>query len=396
VAAKITRFFVFLLLLALISLTVRQLYSTRPIKAPELKTLPLARIEAAQAIRKDIHPFEQITGRLQPAHKSALQFEVNGNLLKRLVEAGALVQQGELLLQMDDADYKDMAIEAKARLQQEQASQTRDQRLLQLARNNVQLAQAEVSRLTSLGKKSMTSKSKLDETRQRLLQLQGEEARLTYTVNTSQQRLSALSSALKRAERNIQRTQLTAPYTGRVNRVLVEEGDLITPNSSVLELINDQALDLYAEVSGTAAAALRQGQTLQVSVNSTELTGQLVALQRDPDPDTFTHPIRIRIPGDGLISGMLATVRLPLATLPDAIAVPRSALLRDSGHIYLFVIKGDQLERRRVQIGIHSGNLQIIQSGLAAGESIVARDVAALTDGQQVLLPKPQQATATQ
>lgn len=71
-AAKFIRFSVFLLLLALIGLAVRQLYITRPVKAPELKALPLVQLETIQAIRKDIHPFDQVIGRLQPAHKSTL------------------------------------------------------------------------------------------------------------------------------------------------------------------------------------------------------------------------------------------------------------------------------------------------------------------------------------
>lgn len=149
------------------------------------------------------------------------------------------MQQGDLLLQLDDADYRDIATEALAQLQQEQASQQRDQRLLKLAHNNVQLAQTEVNRLVSLGKKSLSSKSRLDEKRQQLLQLQSEEARLTYIVNTSQQRLSVLQSALKRAQRNIQRTRLTAPYTGRVNKVLIEQGDHATPNIIV---VNDSLI----------------------------------------------------------------------------------------------------------------------------------------------------------
>jgi len=390
VAAKFIRFSVFLLLLALISLTVRQLYITRPIKAPELRTIALTQVEIIQVTRKDIHPFDQITGRLQPAHKSTLHFEVAGNLLKRTIEAGNLVQKGALLLQLDDADYIDIALEAKAQLQQEQASQARDQQLLTLAHDNVQLAQAEVNRLTSLGKKSLSSKSKLDEALQRLLQLQGEETRLAYTVNTSPQRLSALRSALKRAQRNVQRTHLTAPYTGRINRILVEEGDHITSNDTVLELIDDQLLDLYTEVSGATAAALQQGQQLEVTSNNRQLTGQLIAIQRDPDPDTFTHPIKIRIPGQERVPGMLASVQLPLTVLSNAMVVPRSALLQDSGHSYLFVVKGDRLERRQVQVGIHSGNLQVIQAGLSMGEDLVAHDVATLTDGQQIQLSQPQ------
>jgi hypothetical protein len=64
--------------------------------------------------------------------------------------------------------------------------------------------------------------------------------------------------------------------------------------------------------------------------------------------------------------------------------VPVAALLREDGKAYLFVDQGGRLARREVQTGGRDGDAVIIRSGVAAGERVVARDVAALSDGQQV------------
>jgi RND family efflux transporter MFP subunit len=391
---KIVRPALFILLLAIFILIGWQLLVNRPVKQRELKVLAPSRVEVVQVRSEDIQPFERVAGRLQPVRKSALSFEVAGILAERPLEAGQQVAAGELLLRLEDGDYRDAVVEAEARLAQEQAALERDRRLLELMGRNVQLARAETDRLERLGKDSLASQSKLDEARQRLLQLQSEQARLGYSVATGSQRLAVLASDRDRARRNLQRTRLTAPYSGRVNRILVEVGDRPSTSAPVLELIDNGALDLYVEVSGTTAAALEAGQQLEVFVADRGFEGELVSLQLDPDPDTFTHPLKIRLSGEGLLPGMPASVRLPLAARQDALVVPLSAMLQEGGQSYVFVVKDNRLERRSVVPGIRSGNLQVIQTGLGLNETLVARDVAVLSDEQEVLLIQPEHASA--
>lgn len=392
--AKIIKPLLFILLLGIFIVIGWQLLVNRPVKQQELKVLAPSRVEVVQVRSEDIQPFERVSGRLQPVRKSALSFEVAGVLVERPLEAGQQVAAGELLLRLEDGDYRDAAVEAEARLAQERAALERDKRLLELMGRNVQLARAETDRLEKLGKDSLTSQSKLDEARQRLLQLEAEQARLGYSVETGAQRLAVLASDRDRARRNLQRTRLTAPYNGRVNRILVEVGDRPSVSSPVLELIDDVALNLYVEVSGTTAAALEAGQRLEVLVGDRGFEGELVSLQWDPDPDTFTHPLKIRLSGEGLLPGMPASVRLPLAARQDALVVPLSAMLQEGGQSYVFVVKDNRLERRPVVPGIRSGDRQVIQAGVTLNESLVARDVAVLSDGQEVLLIQPEHASA--
>ncbi len=392
-SSKIAPIYFALLLLGL-AITAVVLIYTRPQKAPELKSLAPLRVEAVEVRRANVRPYDRITGRLLPARTSMLHFEVEGNLVERHVEPGQAVQPGELLLRLADSDYRDTLIEAEARLAQEEAGLARDRTLLELAIKNVQLAQTEVARLERLGQESLASQSIRDEANQRLLQLQSEQAHLDYSVTTGRERLTVLRAARDRARRNLERTRLSAPYAGRVNRVLAQVGDHLTPSVEVLALIDDQTLDLYAEVNAATAAALWPGQEIEVAVADRQLSGRLVALQLDPDPSTFTHPLKIRLTGPGLLPGQIATARLPLAPALDALVVPLSALLRDNGQHYVFVIQDRRLERRRVEPGIRFDNLQVIRSGLNAEERVVARDVNALSDGLAVDLAVAETASA--
>ena len=212
-------------------------------------------------------------------------------------------------------------------------------------------------------------------------------AELNNSVATEPARLALLQAERNRAARDLSRTRLPAPFAGIVNAVEVQVGDYVTPNAAVLELIDISRLDLYVEVRGELAQALAPGQQVNVQVNGHPQEGKIVALQTDPDPVTFTHALRVRLPGGGVRSGMVARVQLPLRPLEQVIAVPVTAVLQDEGHSYVFRVIDAVLARTEVITGRRVNELQVVHSGLEPDEVIVVRDVAALSDGQQVQVP---------
>ncbi len=85
-----------------------------------------------------------------------------------------------------------------------------------------------------------------------------------------------------------------------------------------------------------------------------------------------------------MIPGQIALIKLPTAAASNVTVVPVTALLNDDGKHVLFVVNQDKLERRNVTPGIRHSGWRQIREGVEPGEVIVARDVAALADGQQV------------
>lgn len=374
-----------LLILVIAVAGVAGLIATKPAPRPELREQPAARVAVTRAQRLDLAPTTALTGRLRPARGAQLHFEVSGRVVDRLVEPGQRVEAGAPLARLEEADYRDAAIEARARLEQEELAVARDRRLLKLAVEHRELQRKEVERLERLGEKSLASRTALDEARQRLLQLRGDEARLRQAVDGSDARLTLQRTTLARAERNLARTTLTAPFTGTVNTIDFEVGDSVTGNQPALELIDADRLDLYLEVNGDGARVLQRGQPVTVTIDGEQRPGEIIALQRDPDPATHTHPLRIRLDGEGLIPGQLAEAELPLAPLHDVIAVPVTAVLREEGRAWLFAVdEGGKLERREVTAGLRHGDHQVIVSGLEEGQTVAARDIAALSNGQAV------------
>ncbi len=357
---------------------------TAPEEDPELREAVATRVRVVSVERHDLTPSEKVSGRLEPARKADLHFELAGQIAERAVEPGQPVQAGDLLLALVAGDYVDALAEAEAQLTQEQRDITRDRELLQLARENYRLQKNDLQRLEKLGAESLVSQSHLDEVRIKLLGLESEVARLKASTASADARLALKQAARNRAERNLERTRLRAPFAGTVNSVGVQVGDYVTPAQPVLGLVDSGALDLYVEVRGEVAQSLQAGQSVQAEIDGTGIAGEVIALQLDPDPETFTHAMRVRLPAGDIHPGQVALVHLPLTRLHQVVAVPATAVLHEEGETFLFRVQDQTLRRVPVVLGHRVGEWQVIRRGIEAGADVVERDVAALSDGQQV------------
>jgi RND family efflux transporter MFP subunit len=357
---------------------------TAPEQEAELREAVPTRVRAAPVALRDLVPGETVSGRLEPARRAALHFELAGQVATRAVEPGQAVVAGDLLLALDAGDYRDALAEAAAQLDQERRNIERDRELLVLARKNYTLQKNDLARLEQLGAESLVSKSHLDEVRIQLIRLESEVAQLRASTASADARLALKEAARNRAARNLERTRLQAPFAGTVNRVEAQVGDYITPSQQVVDLVDAASLDMYVEVRGEVVASLAQGQTVEVEVDGRALPGEVFALQLDPDPETFTHALRVRLDGSDARPGQVARVRLPLQTVRQAITVPATAVLYEEGQTYLFRVNGDTLERVPVELGHRVGEWQEVRRGVERDDLVVTRDVAALSDGQVV------------
>ena len=357
---------------------------TVPDKEPELQQVVVPAVRVAPVRLHDLVPTETVSGRLEPARRTELHFELSGQVHSRPVEPGQVVRPDELLLSLESGDYEDALNEAEARLVQESRDIQRDRELLTLSRRNYALQKGDVKRLEKLGADSLVSKSLLDEARIKLLQLESDVAQLKSRVDSAGTRLVLKQAARNRAARNLARTELLAPFAGSVNAVNVQVGDYVTPSQGVAELIDVSSLDLYVEVRGDVAESLQPGQAVNVVVDAVTLPGKVTALQIDPDPVTFTHALRVRVAGAGVRPGQVAQAHLPLRGLNRVTAVPNTAVLFDEGRTYIFRLDGDRLVLVEVSLGERVGELQAVRQGIDASDRIVTHDVSALSHGQQV------------
>jgi RND family efflux transporter MFP subunit len=367
-------------------LIIAALFWTKPDTYAELQTLPPPTVNVDFVEQIDLQPITEVTGKLQPARKANLHFQVSGQVDKRFVEVGQYVEANALMLSIEAGDFLDEVEESTARLRTERAAIERDSELLQLMRRDLELQEQEVARLERLGRDSLTSKSNYDQTLQALYRQQAEEARLKHSVDSARSRLMIEQVRLSKAERNLKRAQLLSPFNGTINAIHVDVGDYVSPGQAALEIVQVDKLDLNLEITGMSASQLQMGQTIKVFTNNDEREGQIISLAVDPNDETNTHSLKIRLPSDGFFAGQLAVAHLPGHFYKNANVIPISAILYEDGQSYVFEVVDDHVTKKTIKLIERYKELQII-AGLESGSRIISKDVSSLADGQKVIVP---------
>lgn len=359
---------------------------TKPETKAELRPLPISRVAMTEVLKQDLLSRRVLTGKIQPAKRASLRFEISGQVASRNIEPGQQVKQGELLLTINDGDYQDRFQEAMAEKELEQANISRDRQQLDIINKEIVIQQREVNRLEQLGQKSLASKSNYDKALTNLWQLKSEKSRLNSSVKAANSKLALRETKVNMAKRNIDRTELRAPFDATINTVMYEVGDYARSGEIALELVQLTEMDLYLEVTGKTMSRLSVGQEIEIIFDEEKRTANILSIEPDPNPNTMTHAILIRMSGKGLYSGQLAKAVLPTEQFKNVSVVPLSAILYDEGETYLFLIDDEQkLQRVAVTLLARHENFQAV-SGIEPGSKIVASDVAALSEGQEVTI----------
>ncbi len=314
-----------------------------------IKKQPLVFVNTITLEIQDIAPTVEYTGRLEPSKKAELKFEMNGKVSKRLVEPGQFVKLGEKILILEEYYiYK---------------------KLFDLAKKNYQLQTKEVERMEVLDKKSLLSRSQYDKTVQKQIELE---------------------SYMYKAEQDFNKTFLKAKFSGVINEISLDEGDAVTPNIVIANLIDISSLDLYVEVRRDVVDNLQLNMPVEVKVNGVTFLGKLASFQTSPNLETYTHLLRVRLKEKKLSTGMTATAKFTLSKINNIFAVPVSSVLNDNNKKSVFIVLNRKLQKREVNIVTRFDDRYLINGNIKNGEIMVVTDVSSLSDDQEVLISKKQ------
>lgn len=322
-------------------------------------------------------------GTVMPRTQSSLVPEVAGRVIEvsPSFNAGGFFEAGDLLLKIESNDYEQSLIQARAAVRQAEL------------RLEQQRAEAEVARQewNDLGS--------------------GDGSPLTLRVPQLAEAEAALQAAIAaraRAERDLERTEIRAPYSGRLLDKQVDVGQFVSRGTPVariyavdfaevrLPLPDDQLafVDLPLAYRGSDQETTGPTVTLRADFagKSYDWVGKIVRTEGEIDPKTrMVHAVaRIRDPyGQGsdpnrppLAVGLFVEAEIEGRLVRDVVEIPRAAL-REGGRV-LVIDAEDRLRFREVEILRSTGARLIVSAGLAEGERVNLSPLAAVTDGMQV------------
>ena len=352
------------------------LMATAPVLEPTAKKPVPTTVRIVEVEPKSVRLMVNSQGSVMPSTESQLIPEVSGRVvwMSPNLVAGGYFTEGQLLVRVDDVDYRNSLERAQATLERAEAEE--------------QHARYEYQRLESLAERNLTSRSQLENSlrAQRVAGANLRDARANY----------------EQAQESLDRTQMSAPFTGLVRSEAVDIGQFISRGSAIATLyasgqvevrlpIADRQLaflDLPPTLRGELPEGLRPKVTLTAEYAGQQLVwqGEIVRTEAEIDVSSRMVQLVARVPNiDGqtpLTVGLFVNAKIEGLLAEDIVTLPRSAL-RNNGQV-LVVDTDNKLQFRTIkQLRLYQDNV-LVKSGLSRGERVCLSPLQTAIEGMTV------------
>ncbi|MES5815240.1 efflux RND transporter periplasmic adaptor subunit [Pseudoxanthomonas sp. Soil82] len=330
---------------------------------------PPPQVGVATVAVKPVQQWDEYSGRIEAVESVELRPRVSGYIEQVNYREGQDVRKGDVLFTIDARSYR-------AELSRAQAELTR-------ARTRAELARSEAERARRLSEEKVISTETWEQRRSA-----AEQARAD---------VAAAQAAVDAARLAVEWTQVRSPIDGRAGRALVTAGNLVGAGDGASVLTTVVSLDkVHVHFDADERSFLRYARMEREGERPSERDGQVPVQVALADEDGFPHAgvvdfldnqvdrgtgtIRARAVLDNadrrFTPGLYARVRVLGSGRFEAALVDDKAVLTDQDRKYVYVVDGEgKAQRRDVQVGRKSGDLRIVEQGLAAGDKVIVSGV---------------------
>ncbi|MCZ6640412.1 MAG: efflux RND transporter periplasmic adaptor subunit [Gammaproteobacteria bacterium] len=338
-----------------------------PVVVEQQSLTTAVRVKVSLIVATGIDRAGTVTGLVSAFRKATVAAEVGGRVTNRLIEPGATVEKGQLLIELD---------QQRAQLAVEQAKAIASARAVD--RNQ---AAHQYRRGRDLFAKSVISEDTLDD--------------LRFAEERARAQLLAAQAELATAKRALADTRILAPFAGTAEIVHVQEGDYLQAGTAIATLTDFSKVRIRAGVTAAVANSIIPMQTATLhfeALGGVGLPGRIQSVGRIADASSGTYPVEIWLDGPEaarLREGMMATVTLPSPANKIRTAAPASAIFRKNGSTHLYTVFDGRAKLMPVRVGISNGTLVEILEGVVVGDLVVVDGQFALRDGANVTVDNP-------
>src|SRR5450830_639047 len=333
---------------------------------------PSTTVGVATAVKSDLPVVLDALGTVTAASTVTVRPQVSGILKELKFKEGGMVKAGQVVAQIDPAQFEMALMQATGQRQ-------RDEAQLENARLTLKRYQ------TLLGQDSI-ARQDVDTQAALVKQLEG-------TVMTDR-------AAEGTARLNLGYTKVVSPISGRAGLKVVDIGNLVSTSDAggVVVVTQLSPIDVQFSVpqdkvqtiqerlnAGSALAALALDRTRTRTLDQ----GSLSALDNQVDVQTGTVRAKARYANDkmALFPSQFVNVRLELGNITGAVLVPVTALRHSNNGDFVYVLKADKtVSVRMVTRGQATTDMVEIRAGLEAGEQVITEGADRLKEGAKVTL----------
>src|SRR5258705_2803436 len=327
-------------------------------------------------------------------HKIAVGAKVMGRVAWIGVEKGDTVQQGQVLVRLEDNDFRAQSNQARANLAAAQArldqlrSGSRPQEKLKdragvlQAEATVRNAEADYDRSEKLYRAGVSSKAELDralaqrDTARALLESARQSSSMTDVgprleeIRAAEAQVQQMKAALDYSDTQLAATEIKAPVSGTVLQRIVERGEMVSPSAfgessartSVVSLADLNDLQIELDISQADFARLQMGQRAEIipeAFSNLKYTGFIAEIAPEANRAKATVQVKVKVenPDAQLRPEMNARVNFLGNAKPSTVQsaprvlVPKAGVMRKDVSDFVFVIKGNKVEQRSIRLG---------------------------------------------
>lgn len=306
--------------------------------------LPL--VTVGEAHREQIYDVVEALGTALANESVTLTAKVTDTVRRVNFEDGDYVEAGTVLIELTNQEEEALLAEARA---------------------NLDDAESQLRRLTDLSARGLTSAQELDVARSR--------------AGAMQARLNSIVARLR--DRLIQ-----APFSGLLGFRQVSPGTMLSPNTAITSIDDISVIKLDFTVPETAIGTMSPGARViakSVSFPDRDFEGTVRTVGSRVDPVTRAITVRAHIDNTdrALRPGMLLTVAVVTAER-TALVVPEGSVFQVQNRAYVYVVDGDTVHQRQIEVGGRRFGVVEVLSGLQDGEPIVIEGIIKLREGARV------------
>ena len=349
---------------------------------------PPPKVTVSRPVRRAVTDTLEYTGKTQAVNTVQLVARVAGYLEQVFFRDGDLVKRGDLLFRIEQDTYAALVKQAEGNLAAEQA--------------RLEHARTEFARNSELFRQKAAPQTDVENWR--------------FQVSSAQAAIVTAQAQLALARLNMGYTTIEAPFDGRMDRRLVDPGNLVGPGSPgggasgngsggtglLAQITQLDPIYVYFNVSENDMAALdglselpltprrNPGHPVSIGLAGEEgfpHAGHLDFAAATVSPTTGTLLMRGVFPNaDGkILPGQYARVQVPVGKEHPALLVPKTAVGFDQRGSYLLLVNpADTVERREVKTGASHGEYYAVDSGLNGDEQVIVTGLLRATPGRKV------------
>ena len=332
-----------------------------PVAATVLEFLPR---EVLTTEPVELHQTLALSGSLRAVQQAIVKARLAADVREVVVREGEAVKAGQVLVRMDATEYQARVEQARGNL-------------------NATLAQRDIANKTrdnnrALLEKGFISRNAFDNAASQLA--------------VAEANVEAARGALDQVKKLLNDTVIRAPITGLIASRSVQPGEKVSPDNRLLEIVNLDLMEMEASVPTNDIARVVVGQQVRLRIEGLPdaFSGRVTRINPATQPGSRSILVYVQIanPQHILRVGMFAEAQLSLLIKTNVLALPQSAIHKDSNGATVYVIDNGKLLKAPVTLGIEgrSGETPLVEisGGLAFGAQVVRSDMGNLLQGTAV------------